>query len=89
MPEDKIHPNTLQILRSIKSFGERIKRNKERFGFIPNIEDVPQEETQKEIKIEEPVAAEQDSKILKNERGRAYAAHIGWGRSTMENGGII
>ena len=87
MPEN--HPNTIQILRSIQNFGERLKRNRERIIPNYNIEDVPQEEPQTKIEIEQPVAAEQESKILRNERGRAYTAHIGWGKSTMENGGIV
>lgn len=88
MPENQNHPNTEQIKRNIEAFRERLKNRIERFKFA-SIEDVPQEKPQIEIKVEQPVAAEQSPKILENEWGRPYPAHIGWGRSTMENGGTI
>ena len=90
MPEKKPKPITFnqsntELLRN------HIKQLKERLGL--NIENIPvQEVIKEEPKIEESkvsVAAEQKPKMLVNSYGRAYAPHIGPGRSIMNNGGLI
>ena len=68
---------------------EHIQRFREKLGLT--IENIPVEEL-KQPKIEEnkvSVAIEQKPKTLVNLYGRAYAPHIGWGKSVMENGGNI
>lgn len=88
MPEKK--PKLITFNRAnTELLKEHIKRFREKLGL--NIENIPIEEP-KQPKIEEnkvSVAAEQKPKTLVNIYGRAYAPHIGWGKSVMEDGGNI
>ena len=90
MPEKKpklitFNQSNTELLRN------HIKQLKEKLGL--NIENIPvQEVIKEEPKIKEkqvPVAAEQKPETLTNLYGRAYAPHIGWGKSIMENGGTV
>ena len=90
MPEKKPKLITFNSANT-KLLKEHIKQLKEKLQL--NIENIPTKDPIKEEpKVEEKqisVAAEQKPKIFVNMYGRAYAPHIGWGKSTMENGGIV
>lgn len=92
MPEKEIlRANTAQILRNIQTFNERLKKRKERFGFISNNQE--QEIVQKEPQIEQmPENPKREIKSFINQKGRGYAPHFTWGvigPTTFNNGGNI
>lgn len=92
MPEKEIlRANTAQILRNIQMFNERLKKRKERFGFISNNQE--QEIVQKEPQIEQmPENPKREIKSFINQKGRGYAPHFTWGvigPTTFNNGGNI
>ena len=89
MPENKQRTITFNRVNT-ELLKEHIKQFKEKLGL--NIENIPIQESTEKPKIEEKkvsVAAEQKPKSLTNVYGRAYAPHIGWGKSVMGNGGNI
>lgn len=95
MPENKTpHINHIQILRNIQAFGERLKKHKERFGFVSsNNLETNQEKTLVEPEIEQiPKNPKKELSLFINSRGRGYAPHFTWGitsPTTFNNGGNI
>ena len=92
MPEkETLRANTAQILRNIQTFNERLKKRRERFGFISNNQE--QEIIPKEPQIEQiPENPKREIKSFINQRGRGYAPHFTWGMIgpvTFDNGGNI
>ena len=91
MPEKETsRANTAQILRNIQAFNERLKKRRERFGFISNNQ---KEIVQKEPQIEQiPENPKREIKSFVNPRGRGYAPNYIWGNigpATFDNGGNI
>lgn len=91
MPEkETLRANTAQILRNIQTFNERLKKRRERFGFISNNQE---KVVQKEPQIEQiPESPKREIKSLINPKGRGYAPHFTWGMigpTTFNNGGNI
>ena len=91
MPEkETLRANTSQILRNIQTFNERLKKRRERFGFISSNQE---EIVQKEPQIEQiPESPKREIKSFINQRGRGYAPHFTWGMIgpvTFDNGGNI
>lgn len=92
MPEkETLRANTAQILRNIQTFNERLKKRRERFGFISNNQE--QEIIPKEPQIEQiPENPKREIKSFINQRGRGYAPHFTWGMIgpvSFDNGGNI
>lgn len=92
MPEkETLRTNTAQILRNIQTFNERLKKRRERFGFISNNQE--QEIIPKEPQIEQiPENPKREIKSFINQRGRGYAPHFTWGMIgpvSFDNGGNI
>ena len=92
MPEKEVlRANTAQILRNIQTFNERLKKRRERFGFISNNQE--QEIIPKEPQIEQiPENPKREIKPFINQKGRGYAPHFTWGiisPTTFDNGGNI
>jgi hypothetical protein len=71
MPEkETLRANTAQILRNIQTFNERLKKRRERFGFISNNQE---EIIQKEPQIEQiPGNPKRETKSFINPKGRGY-----------------
>ena len=92
MPEkETLRVSTAQILRNIQTFNERLKKRKERFGFISNNQE--QEIIPKEPQIEQiPESPKREIKSFINQKGRGYAPHFTWGvigPTIFNNGGNI
>lgn len=91
MPEkETLRANTAQILRNIEAFRERLKRRKERFGFVSNNQE---EIVLKEPQIEQiPENPKKEIKSFINPKGRGYGPNYTWGitgPATFDNGGNI
>lgn len=90
MPEKKsqfitFNPANTKLLKEhIKRFREKLELSIEN---VPTPAQIKEEPTTEEKQVS--VAAEQKPKTLTNFYGRAYAPHIGWGKSIMENGGTV
>lgn len=68
--KESLRANTAQILRNIEAFRERLKRRRERFGFISNNQE---EIVQKEPQIEQiPENPKREMKSFINQKGRGY-----------------
>ena len=91
MPEkEALRANTAQILRNIQTFNERLKKRRERFGFISNNQE---EIVQKEPQIEQiPENPKREIKSFINPMGRGYGPLFTWGTTgptEFNNGGNI
>ena len=93
MPENKeLKPNTIQILRNIEAFRERLRNNRNRFKFMTNESNISQENDLLEPIEQVPVNTEKQPKSFINSRGRGYGPNYTWGMTgpaTFDNGGNI
>ena len=93
MPENKeLKPNTIQILRNIEAFRERLRNNRNRFKFMTNESNISQENDLLEPIEQVPVNTEKQPKSFINSRGRGYNPHFTWGMmgpTAFDNGGNI
>ena len=77
MPEGKeLKPNTIQILRNIEAFRERLRNGRKRLKSISNELSVSQENDLPEPIEQVPVNTEKQPKSFINSRGRGYNPHF-------------